>query len=448
MTTDAIDPVPLYRHPGVVDPDGLTETSHAALVERCPALGAYDPFDSEHLADPYPLWSLSQREAPVFHIPAVGFWAVTDFDLIMDVIRDTKTFTSRYSLNLNPVPDRLRSRLPYGWPEGYPSLINADPPAHTPIRKLAQAAITPKEVAKREPAVRALAARLVDGFIHEGRCDLMRAFAVPLPVLVIANVLGVREEDTDSFGQWGEDAFMMSNPMLTPEEVLERGSRLADLKDYLEVEIGARREAPRDDLLSRLVHARLEGVPAMTTEQVVSVAAQLLVGGNETTTHLIVNCIQLVRGRFPAVWDRIRADPSIIPNVVEETLRIKSSIRGLFRTTTREVQLGDVRLPEGATLWLVFAAANHDERRFPEPTTFDPDRPNLKDHFAFGRQRHFCIGAPLARLETRIVLEELATRIPDLRLVADQEPTWLPSPFTQGVTSLEVEWGQVTSGSR
>ena len=432
--------IPPYRPVGVEDTEGLAQANHAMLAERCPALASYNPFDAEHLADPYPLWSLSQREAPVFFIPPVGFWAVTSYDLMMEVIRDPTTFTSIYSLNLNPVPEGLRARLPYGWPEGYPSLINTDPPVHTPIRKLAQAALTPKEVAKREPDIRELAGDLVDGFVTDGRCDLMSQFAVPLPVVVIARVLGARDADTDRFGQWGEDAFMMSNPTLSPEEIRARGARLADLKDYLEVEIEARRSQPRDDLLSRLVHAQVEGVPTLTTEQVVSVAAQLLVGGNETTTHLIVNSIILLRRRFPEIWERMRSDPTIIPNVVEETLRIKSSIRGLFRTTTREVQLGDVRLPKGATLWLVFAAANHDEQHFPEPTRFDPDRHNLKKHFAFGRQTHFCIGAPLARLEATIALEELVRRMPDLRLAADQELNWLPSPFTQGVTRLEVEW--------
>jgi cytochrome P450 len=370
----------------------------------------------------------------------VGFWAVTSYDLIMAVVRDTATFTSKYSLNLNPVPDALRHRLPYGWPEGYPSLINTDPPVHTPIRKLAQAAITPKQVAKREPEIRRLAAELVDRFEDRGRCDLMREFAIPLPVMAIARVLGAREEDTDDFGQWGEDAFMMSNPTLGPEEIQERGERLADLKDYLEAEIDERRAAPRDDLLSRLVHATIDGQPTLTTEQVVSVAAQLLVGGNETTTHLIGNCVMLLRSRHPEVWERMRDDPSIIPSVVEETLRIKSSIRGLFRTCTREVRLGDVVLPEGATLWLVFAAANHDEQRFADPAAFDPDRPNLKEHFAFGRQTHFCIGAPLARLEAQIALEELVTRLPRLRLAGDEPLDWLPSPFTQGVTRLPVEW--------
>lgn len=413
--------------------------SHEDLAKRCPHLAAYNPFDAGHLADPYPLWTLSQREAPVFFIPAVNFWAVTGMAEILEVIRDTKAYTSVHSLNLNPVPDELRERVPYGWPEGYPSLINTDPPAHTPVRKLAQSAITPREVAKREPEIQALATQLVDDFIADGRCDLMSQFTVPLPVRVIARVLGVPDEDSGEFGQWGEDAFMMSNPTLTPEEILIRGSRLADLKDYLESEIARRAEAPGEDLLSRLIHAEVDG-ERLSTEQVVSVAAQLLVGGNETTTHLIGNAVLLLRSRFPEVWDRLCEEPSIAPAVVEETLRIKSSIRGLFRTTTRETRLGGVTLPEGSTLWLVFAAANHDESVFADPTRFDIDRPNIKEHLAFGKWTHFCIGAPLARLEARVALEELATRIPGLRLAESDALDWLPSPFTQGVTSMQVEW--------
>jgi cytochrome P450 len=410
------------------------------LAGRCPHLAEYNPFEPSHLADPYPLWTLSQREAPVFFIPPVGFWAVTGRDEILDVLKDTATYTSIHSLNLNPVPDELAERVPYGWPEGYPSLINTDPPIHTPIRKLAQKAITPREVAKREPEIREISEKLIDGFIDDGACDLMQRYAIPLPVVVIARVLGARDDDTGDFGQWGEDAFMMSNPMLTPEEILDRGRRLADLKDYLEAEIEKRRENPQEDLLSRLVHTEIEGEPTLTTKQVVSVAAQLLVGGNETTTHLIGNCMLLLRGKYPEIWERVCEDPSVIPNVVEETLRIKSSIRGLFRTTTREVQLGGQTLPAGSTLWMVFAAANHDESVFENAAAFDPDRTNLRDHLAFGKWTHFCIGAPLARLEAIVALEHLSQRLPGITLADNQELDWLPSPFTQGVTSLRMHW--------
>jgi cytochrome P450 len=420
--------------------DELTAQHQADLAARCPALADYNPLEPAHLADPYPLWNLAQREAPVFYIPAIGCWAVTGYELLLEIVRDTATFTSIHSLNLNPVPAELAARLPYGWPEGYPSLINSDPPAHTAIRRLAQSALTRGEVARREPEVRALARQLIDSFSDAGGCDIMARFAVPLPVAVIARILGAADEESGNFGQWGEDAFMMSNPTLSAAEILERGTRLADLKDYLEREIARRRNEPRDDLLTRLVQARVEGEPMLSDEQIVSVAGQLLVGGNETTTHMIANSLLLLLGPFMDTWRRLQREPNIIPAVVEEMLRIKSSIRGLFRTTTREVEIGGVRLPEGATIWMLFAAANHDESIFACPAKFNPDRENLVRHIAFGRGVHQCIGAPLARLEMTVALEELSQRLPTLRLAAPQTLTWHPSLFTQGVTALHVEW--------
>ncbi len=432
-------PIPRYRAE-VCDPKGLAAASHAELAARCPHLAAYDPFDPGHLADPYPLWTLSQREAPVFFIPAAGMWAVTSYDLIVEVLRDTDTFSSAYVLNLNPVPDELRPRLPHGWPQGVPALINHDPPGHTPIRKLTQAALTPREVARREPQIREIARDLVDGFYLDGRCDLVHAFALPLPVAVIASLLGAPDEAVARFAQWAEDAFIMGNPLLSDAEILERGSRLADLREYLAEEIERRRVEPRDDLLSRLVHAEVEGEPTLTDEQVISVAAQMVIGGNETTAHLIANTVWLTRTRFPEVWDRMVADPSCIPAVVEESLRIKSSIRALMRTTTCETELGGVTLPEGAAVLVVFAAANHDAGHFPRADRFELDRPNINRHIAFGRLRHFCIGAPLARLEARCALEELVTRVPDLHLAEGQELQWLPSIFSQSLTGLAVAW--------
>ncbi|MBS1878029.1 MAG: cytochrome P450 [Actinobacteria bacterium] len=413
-------------------------TNHPEGPQACPALRDYDPFDPGHLADPYPLWRLAQREAPVFYVEKAGFWAVTGYEEVLEVARDPETFSSRESLNFRPVPEHLRERLPNGFPQGYPSLINSDPPEHSRIRKIANQTLTPRHVAALEPSIREIAGGLIDEFAGDGRVDIIERFAIPLPVIVIARILGVNEQDLEDFQRWSNAAFLMSNPNLTDAEFEQCAAEHAELNGYLLERIAERRSAPRDDLLSRLVHEEDENV-RLTDAQITSVTAQLLIGGNVTTTDLIGNMMLTLLSE-PERLGGIRADTKLIGPAIEEVLRIKSSIRGLFRTTTREVELGGAALPAGATVWLVWGAANHDAGVFAAPEDFDPRRPNLVDHLSFGKGTHFCIGAPLARLEVNIALELLIERLPGLGLVEGQQLVYPASPVSQGVDNLELEW--------
>ncbi len=411
----------------------VTETD----VQVCPSkLQNYDPFAPDHLADPYPLWRLSQREAPVFYVEKAGFWAVTGYREVLEVARDTTTFTSRDALNFRPVPEDLRQDLPNGFPQAFPSLINSDPPEHSRIRKIANRTLTPRHIAALEPSIRTISESLIERFADDESVDIVDQFAVPLPVVVIARILGVDENHLEDFQRWSNAAFLMANPNISDEEFKEFAREHADLNRYLTDLIEERRSAPRDDLLSRLVHESDESF-RLSNEQIISVTAQLLIGGNVTTTDLIGN-LMLVLLSDPERYDELCRNPELIPATIEEVLRIKSSIRGLFRTTTREVELGGVTLPEGAVVWLVWGAANHDESVFACPADFDPGRANLNEHLSFGKGTHFCIGAPLARLEARIALELLTSRFPTMRIVEGQELDYPPSPVSQGVDRLQI----------
>ncbi|MBS1878157.1 MAG: cytochrome P450 [Actinobacteria bacterium] len=404
----------------------------------CPALHDYDPFAPDHLADPYPLWRLSQREAPVFYVSKAGFWAVTGQAEILEAARNNEVFSSRDSLNFRPVPEHLSDRLPNGFPQAYPSLINSDPPEHSRIRKIANRSLTPRHVTVMEPAIREIATSLLESFVDDGAVDIVGRFAVPLPVTVIARFLGVDENDLPDFQRWSHAAFLMSNPNLDEDEFIRCATCHAELNEYLQERIAERRQDPRDDLLSRLVDGG-EETTQLSNEQIISLTAQLLIGGNVTTTDLLGNLLLILLSE-PERLQAVRSNPALIGPAIEEVLRIKSSIRGLFRTTTREVELGGVTLPEGATVWLLWGAANHDERIFPRPDEFELSRPNNKDHLAFGKGTHFCIGAPLARAELRIALELLLERLPDLRLADEQELVYPASPVSQGVERLQLEW--------
>lgn len=410
-----------------------------SLRDKCPHLAAYDPFEKRHLSDPYPLWRESQRNMPVFYVKQTGFWAVTGHKEIEQVAKDTETFTSRYALNFPPVPDNLKDRLPWGYPQDYPSLINTDPPEHTRIRRLAGRMLTPRAVKTMEPKIREITVELINTFINEGRCDLVKSFTIPLPVRVIAWILGVPDKDMADFKRWSDYAFILPNPNISKDQLQEISIGLADLQDYLLDMIAVRRKNPEEDLISQLVHAEEQDLPALDDKQITSSIAQLLIGGNGTTTDLIANMMSLVL-KGEETWQVVKNDVSLCEHVVEETLRIKSSIRGLFRTTTREIELGGVLLPERANIWVVFGAAGHDERLFDCPEKFDVNRPNKRQHMSFGKGHHMCIGAPLARLEARVALEQLSKRIPSMQLQPNQTLEYPPTPVSQGPLQLHVIW--------
>ena len=419
----------------------LEESAHRDLVERCPSLASYNPMAPDEAADPFPAWAVANREAPVQFLPSIGLWMVAGYDAVSEVLRDTATYSNVLSFEVTPVPEPLKTRLPHGWPLfAAEALVNADPPTHTPTRKLSQKALSPRVVAAREPAVRAIATENLDRVYDRGECEFTRDFAKPFSSDVIAEILGVEDPaDRAQFATWADDSFYLSNPGLPYEEVLTRGERLIEAQVFLEGMIEQRRVEPKDDLISRLVQAQEDGA-TLSTRQIVSICMQLVVAGTDTTAGWISTAIYLGLTRFPEEWERMRRDPQTIPQVMEEMLRYRSSVRGTMRVTTREADLAGVRIPAGAQVFVSTAAANADESQFPEPQTFDRERPDIKRHLAFGRGTHFCLGAVLARLEARVAMEEILRRMPDLRLQDGAEITWDPMLMIQGLQHLPIEW--------
>jgi cytochrome P450 len=422
--------------------DELIEAAKRATEARCPALAGYNPISPAEVANPYPSWEKSQRDAPVVYVECIDMWMVTPFELISQILRDTETFSNEGIFQM-PVPEGLAERLPYGWPAfGVPSLINTDPPTHTAIRKIVQQVLTPRLIGSHHQRIREIASDRLDALYGQGHCEYVADFARPFVSDVLAEILGV-ENDVDAraqFAQWSDDAFHVANPGLSPEEMLERGGRLADLKNYLEEAVAKRRVEPTGDLLSLLTHARDDEAPMLTTPQIVGVVSQLVNAGTDTTVGLIINTMYFVRTQYRDMWDRMIDDPTIVPAVLEEVLRLQGPIRGFMRITRRETELGGVVLPKGAKLFMANAAACSDASVFPEPRQFNIDRPNIGQHVAFGRGTHFCIGAPLGRLDARIVMEETLKRMPDIEVDSSAEIRWAPMLFSQTLETLPVTW--------
>jgi len=294
------------------------------------------------------------------------------------------------------------------------SLIGVDPPEHGRHRGIVSRGFTPRRIEALEPRIRKLADELVSRFEARGSCELMADFANPLPVSVIAELLGLDPERHDDFKRWSTALIVGSTKAGDAQEV-PRPQMFHEFRGYLSEVVEARRRDPRDDLVSILVQAG-EGEGVLDAEQVVSFAALLLAAGSETTTNLIGTAMKTL-AEHPEALERVRASPTLIPRMLEEALRYDSPIQMLMRRTTRDVEIGGRSVEEGSLMMLLLASANRDERRFPDPDRFDIDR-DTNGHLAFGFGTHFCLGASLARLEAKIALETLLERLPDYRVTA------------------------------
>lgn len=412
-----------------------------------PELAGYDPFEPGHLRDPYAMYERALRECPVFYYEPLRFWMVTRYDDVEAVLRDVSTFASRV-WRVVPRPAQFADRLPANLMAN--AFINLDPPEHTVSRKAANKAFTRGLIAGLEPAIEAIANELIDGFAASGRCDLMQDFALPLSLRTIVHVLGLPEEDMPKFRQWTEDMFSLMSPAapgdestakpMEAQEVVARYERIADAYAYYGAVVRERREHPGHDPITHMVHARAEdGSPAMETDRIIVHMLELTAAGHDTTANTIANLVQFF-DRWPAERERLRSDPSLLPSAVEECLRLRAASPTMFRLTTHEVTLSGVTIPANAVVCVNLGAANHDPAHFPDPAAFRIDRDNAVSHLAFGKGRHFCLGAPLARLETVVALRCLHQRLGSIAVVPGQEQVFLPVVTLDSRLHLEVTW--------
>ena len=399
------------------------------------------PVAGEHLQDPYPFFQRARREQPVFFSPVFHMWFVTRYEDVMTVLADPRTYSSRDTIPTHPemAPEVREALAGYRNPK---HLINADPPDHTRLRSLMNHAFRPRRVGALEPAVRDIANCLVDGFIDCGRVDLMDEFAHPLPLTVILRMIGVPPEDMDRCRRWSNSIseWAWGQQVLPVERLAVCARGMVEFMHYTEALVERRRSDPQDDLISHLLAAREDGVEPLSPDALVDIIPGLILAGHETTANLIGNTILLLL-RHPAQWEEVRADPAAVERAVEEGLRMDASVTGMPRTATRDVELGGVQIPAGSMLFLLYGSANHDDAHFRHPESFDIDRGKDSSHLAFGRGIHYCIGAPLGRLEARVAIELLAGRLPGLRLDPEQDFARKPNLLFRGLARLLVTWG-------
>lgn len=402
---------------------------------------SFDPLSPGQLADPYPLYDRMRDEAPVYYSEALDLWVITRYDDVVRAAQDHRTFSSRDAVrsSVGPRPPEVEAVLAEGHPE-LGTLTDSDEPYHRRLRGLVNQAFTPRRVAELEPRLDALADELIDGFADRGVVDLIEAFAWPYPLAGIAWMLGVDRSRLKDLHVWSYHWLKLLQATDPVEDQVVFARSFVELQRFVMAELEQRVERRTDDLMSALLDARLEGEEPLTLQEAMWVPLNLIIAGHVTVTRAIGNSLLLLFER-PHVADHLREDlDARMPAAVEEFLRLESPAQGLFRTTTREVEIGGVTVPEGARVMLHYGAANRDPRRFRCPVDVDLKRPELRRNLAFGKGIHFCIGAPLARLELRLALTKLLRRLPGLRLAEGAEPVRDTIFFARGLTSLPVEW--------
>ncbi|MFD8546330.1 cytochrome P450 [Streptomyces sp. NPDC059649] len=345
-----------------------------------------------------------------------------------------------YSSNVEAL---LLGEAPEGEALNEGALSAADPPKHTKMRKIVSRAFTPKMVADLEPRIVELAGDLLDATQGRSGLELISDLAYPLPVIVIADMLGVPAGDRELFKQWVDQILAAAGDLTVEstgksredEDVAAAMGQLPELMDYLRAHVAERRTKPREDLLTKLVEAEIGG-ERLSENAVVTFARELLVAGHLTTSATIGNML-LCLDSHPEQMARIRTNPRLDAGVVEETLRFYGPLAASVRASVADTELAGVKVPKGRLVRLWLGAANRDTRQFTDPDVFDPDRdPN--PHLGFGRGIHFCIGAPLARLESRIALRMLLERYPKLRRDMDHAPEFLALDDILGVSKLQM----------
>lgn len=398
-------------------PDGRARHGVNAEAEPRMVLTNFNPYSRSHLGNPHPVYAQLREERPVHLNERPRFWAVSRFADVRDALRDWPTFSSGAGITLD------------GFTGIKPMIILMDPPRQATLRKVLLSAFASKRVTLQEDSIRQTARHLLDAVDPQSEIDLVAEFNAPLPIMVIADMLGVDPGDRDLFKAWSNGIMATA---AGDYAALQRNYE--QIFAYFSDVIARRRRAPRDDLVTALVHATVDGV-SPTDDEILGFCALLLIAGNETTTNLLGNAAVLFEKHHDA-RSQIAADPTLLTDALEEVLRFEGPVPTLTRTATREVEMHGKTIPAGEKVLLLLAAANRDPRVFDDPERFDIHRrgPN---HIEFGSGIHYCMGANLARLEARVAFEELLGRFPQYHINAT-DLTYFNTPSIRGPVTLPV----------
>lgn len=394
----------------------------------------YDPLNPAVQQEPYPYYRVLRAREPVKWLPSLQAYSVANYDDIDVVLKDGITFSSAQFWpellgEYDPVPEEL-------------PMISMDPPNHVKLRKLANKAFVPSQIGKLKDRTYQIANELIDDIVakhgNEGEFDWAWEFAALYPVTVIAEVLGVPTERRAEFKVWVDLILSAANRnAYGPEKLAKIQEAKVKTRQFFEDLYDERAANLGDDLISKFIQTEVDGVQ-MTRNQVLSMAVLLLIGGVETTTNLLGTTLVELK-RHPEVYKRVRADHSLITPLIEEVLRYNPSVQIIFRHTTKDTELGGVKIPKGSAVMPILASANRDETKFENPEVFDIDRKIEVPLMSFGQGPHYCMGNYLSRMESRSALEVAFSRFAELDVVSD-EIHWIDSYFARGPHTLPMRF--------
>lgn len=373
------------------------------------------------LADPHPILSRARADAPLFYDEATGYWVLSRYETIRQILIDPETYSSANALDpITPLDPEVPRILEEGQFGGRPFIVNIGGDEHTEHKRIMSKVLHPRAVTDFEPVIRDLAVKMLDAFPVGEPFDLVEWFSLEFPALVIFEFLGMPAKVVREVKGWADARMELFFGNLPPERQIQEASGIVDFWRYIEDHIDAQMENPGNHFVGDLIRLLQSGEEQITRNDIANYCWAFLFAGHETTTAQVTNMVRDMLLQREA-WDLVVGDPSLARNAVEESLRMNTSVFNWRRRTTREVELHGQTVPADSNLFLVYGSANRDADEFADPDKFIVGRPEARRHLGLGFGAHFCVGAGLARLQLKIVLEEITARMPGLQLVPDAE---------------------------
>ena len=399
-------------------------------------IDSIDLYDAQTQQDWYPVYRRLRDEAPVHRIPGTNLFVVSRYDDVMHVLRHQELFPTGRNLTRSAAANEVYAAS--GWSRMTPLSVN--PPDHRHYRALVDGFFDPRGAQRWTTFIESTIHELIDTFIADGEADIMAAFALPLPVRVITRILGFPAADIGRLKAWSSAWVLPFSGALSDEQERWVAEQVVEFHRYINDQIAEKRRRPGDDVITSLTTASFAGERPLSNHEIITIIDHLYIGGNETTTFAITSALWILL-REPGLYERIRADRSLIDPFVEEVLRLESPTQGLYRQAAADTQIGGVTIPRGAVVHVRYASANRDERMFPEPDEVDLDRSNSRRHLAFSVGEHLCPGHGLARLEQRLALGVLLDRLDDLRFSDGRNDfSHQPGFVLRSLNELVVSW--------
>lgn len=392
------------------------------------------------LREPHESYRLGIQHQPVYRVPDQNVIMVFGYDPLLEALMKPKVFSSKNTESVlgasihNPECQEIYRE---GWPQ-VDTLLTNDPPSHTRFKKLVNQAFTKERVDGLQGHFEAMADKLIDGFIAKGQCGFIDEFANPLPSQVMAQQLGIQEKDIAKIKIWSNAFIDLIGTDMTSDEQIQRARLVVEFQHYMKGCLDERRIHPSQDLLTDLVNARVDEETPLNEAELLNVAQAILVAANTTTSHMLSGgLLRLIDN--PEQYAKVQDHPELIPNMVEELLRLQTPTQGMWRTAAEDTELGGVAIKKGEMLLLLFTSANRDEKYFPNPDDFDVERNFSAAHVAFSRGVHTCIGMMLARQELVCAFRQILKRMDNITLAnPSQRPRYEASLIFRGLETLDI----------